>query len=142
MTGEKALAADVGSIGQQLRDVFETVGFAYLVNCPLSFSHDEVFTLAREFFDLPPEEKMAMAKRSFQPQNQNTYRGCVALNSTISCPEQLGSQYEGHGALGSDSPHGLNNSIHVHCKGKYKYDLAKYINAITGTSLFRRAPIT
>ena len=89
ITGGKAPAADVGSIGQRLCHVFETVGFAYLVNSPVSFSHDEVFNLAREFFELPSQEKMSVAKRTFRPQNKNTYRGCVVLDSSASSSEQV-----------------------------------------------------
>lgn len=70
-------ADDLAALARQLHDVFETVGFAYLVNCPLSFTHDEVFGLARAFFDLPREEKMSVAKKTFRPGNRNTYRGCV-----------------------------------------------------------------
>ena len=81
-------AVDVASIGRRLRDVFETVGFAYLINSPLSFSHDEVFGLAHEFFNLSQEEKMTIAKRTFQPNNENTYRGCVELTYFTSIPEK------------------------------------------------------
>ncbi|PYI09727.1 Clavaminate synthase-like protein [Aspergillus sclerotiicarbonarius CBS 121057] len=62
-------------LSQRLYHVFTTTGFAYLVNPPLSFTHDEVFSMAREFFSLSGEEKMNLAKRSFRPQNQNAYRG-------------------------------------------------------------------
>ncbi|KAI1330248.1 Clavaminate synthase-like protein [Xylariaceae sp. FL0255] len=62
-------------LSKELYDVFATTGFAYLVNTPLSFSHDEVFELAKEFFGLPLEEKMVIAKRAFEPSNKNTYRG-------------------------------------------------------------------
>ncbi|GFF12054.1 clavaminate synthase-like protein [Aspergillus terreus] len=65
----------VQTLSQQLHDVFATTGFAYLVNAPLSFTPDEVFAMAREFFLLPEEQKMKLAKRSFQPENENTYRG-------------------------------------------------------------------
>lgn len=62
-------------LSKQLYDVFATTGFAYLTNPPLSFDHDEIFKLTREFFDLPLPEKMRLAKRSFRPGNENTYRG-------------------------------------------------------------------
>lgn len=81
-------AVDVASIGRRLCDVFETVGFAYLVNSPLSFSHDEVFGLAREFFDLSQEEKMGVAKRTFRPDNDNTYRGCVEFTYLTLIPQK------------------------------------------------------
>ncbi len=70
-----AAAAGLADIARQLHDVFETVGFAYLVNCPLSFSHDDIFGFTREFFDMPLEEKMSIAKKTFRPGNKNTYRG-------------------------------------------------------------------
>ncbi|KAK2801379.1 hypothetical protein FQN50_007764 [Emmonsiellopsis sp. PD_5] len=62
-------------LASQLFDVFATTGFAYLVNYPLSFDHEALFRLAREFFAIPDEEKMKLAKKSFQKTNQNTYRG-------------------------------------------------------------------
>lgn len=68
-------AEDLSTIAAQLCNVFETVGFAYLINYPLSFSHDDVFGIAREFFGLPLEDKMSVAKRTFRPSNENTYRG-------------------------------------------------------------------
>lgn len=57
--------SDISALGQQVYDVFATTGFAYLINAPLSFSHDDVFGMAKEFFDLPEEEKMKVAKRTF-----------------------------------------------------------------------------
>lgn len=62
-------------LSRQLYDVFATTGFAYLVNAPLSFRHADIFGLAREFFNLPEEEKMKLAKKSFRKENSNTYRG-------------------------------------------------------------------
>jgi isopenicillin N synthase-like dioxygenase len=68
--------SDGGSaLSKQLYDVFATTGFAYLVNTPLSFDRDEVFDLAREFFNLFQAQKMKLAKKSFRPGNANTYRG-------------------------------------------------------------------
>ncbi|KUL87403.1 hypothetical protein ZTR_04712 [Talaromyces verruculosus] len=63
------------ALSAKLYNVFATTGFAYLVNAPLSFKHADVFGLALEFFNLPLEEKMKLAKRSFKPENENTYRG-------------------------------------------------------------------
>ncbi|KAL5355249.1 hypothetical protein BJX96DRAFT_161621 [Aspergillus floccosus] len=71
----KALTPSVQTLSQQLHDVFATTGFAYLINAPLSFTPDEVFAMAREFFLLPEDQKMKLAKRSFRPENKNTYRG-------------------------------------------------------------------
>ncbi|PWY66020.1 Clavaminate synthase-like protein [Aspergillus heteromorphus CBS 117.55] len=67
--------SELPELSQRLHDVFTTTGFAYLANPPLSFSHDEVFSMAREFFSLPPERKMALAKSSFRAENHNVYRG-------------------------------------------------------------------
>lgn len=55
--------------------MFSTTGFAYLINSPLSLTHGEIFALAREFFNIPREEKMKTAKKTFRPVNPNTYRG-------------------------------------------------------------------
>ncbi len=60
---------------KQLHDVFATSGFAYLTNLPLSFTHDDVFQLSKQFFSLPEPEKMRLAKRTFAKRNENTYRG-------------------------------------------------------------------
>ena len=67
--------ANLLSLSKQLYDVFSTVGFAYLVNPRLSYAHDEVFSMAKEFFGIPQEEKMRLAKRTFKKWNKNTYRG-------------------------------------------------------------------
>lgn len=66
---------EVTRLSEELHKVFSTTGFAYLVNPPLSLSHDEVFGLAREFFSLSDEEKMKLAKKTFRQTNSNTYRG-------------------------------------------------------------------
>jgi isopenicillin N synthase-like dioxygenase len=71
--------ADHRKLSQKLYDVFATTGFAYLINAPLSFGHEEVFELSREFFALPLDEKMKLSKRSFRPSHTNTYRGFVDL---------------------------------------------------------------
>ncbi|KAJ5336414.1 hypothetical protein MYU51_012179 [Penicillium brevicompactum] len=63
------------ALSQQLYDVFATTGFAYLTNVPLSFTHEEVFDLSRQFFALPTDQKMQLAKQSFSKANLNTYRG-------------------------------------------------------------------
>ncbi|KKZ61183.1 hypothetical protein EMCG_04195 [[Emmonsia] crescens] len=62
-------------LASQLYDVFATTGFAYLVNHPLSFDHEALFDMSREFFALPIEEKMKLAKKSFRKDHNNTYRG-------------------------------------------------------------------
>ena len=63
------------ALSTRLHEVFATTGFAYLVNPPLSFKHADVFGLALEFFNLPLAEKMNLAKKTFEPENENTYRG-------------------------------------------------------------------
>lgn len=68
----------LSNLSIELDKVFRSTGFAYLVNPPLSFSHDDVFGLAHEFFSLPEESKMKTAKRTFVGDDsgrQNTYRG-------------------------------------------------------------------
>ena len=69
--------ASLKRLSKQLRDVFETVGFAYLINPPLSFSHRDVFDIEKEFFDIEYSEKMKVAKKIFVEGNANTYRGYV-----------------------------------------------------------------
>jgi len=69
------MSADTETLSKQLFDVFATTGFAYLVNAPLSFDHDELFGLTREFFAIQMDQKMRLAKKSFRPGHQNTYRG-------------------------------------------------------------------
>lgn len=63
------------ALSSRLHEVFSTVGFAYLVNSPISFGHDEVFGMAKDFFDLPEKVKMGVAKKTFRSTNKNTYRG-------------------------------------------------------------------
>lgn len=72
---QSAPRKEVTRVSQELHRVFSTTGFAYLVNAPLSMSHDEVFGLARDFFEIPEEEKMKTAKKTFRRANPNTYRG-------------------------------------------------------------------
>ena len=63
------------SLSKQLYSVFATTGFAYLTHAPLSFSHEDVFTLSRDFFQMSDAEKAKLAKKTFVPSNRNTYRG-------------------------------------------------------------------
>uniref|UniRef100_A0A093VSY6 Putative iron/ascorbate oxidoreductase n=1 Tax=Talaromyces marneffei PM1 TaxID=1077442 RepID=A0A093VSY6_TALMA len=74
--------SDQLALSNKLYDVFTTTGFAYLVNAPLTFKHADVFGLALEFFNLPLDEKMKLAKKTFQPENQNTYRGYFPVQPT------------------------------------------------------------
>lgn len=66
---------DATKLSHQLYDALATTGFAYLTNAPLSFSHKDVFNLGREFFGMSEEQKFEIAKKSFNPLNNNTYRG-------------------------------------------------------------------
>ena len=76
-------SAEAQDLAEQFYDVFATSGFAYLINSPLSFSHDDIFSLSKQFFGLPEIEKWKMAKRTFQPSSENTYRGFVNPCSTL-----------------------------------------------------------
>lgn len=108
---------DVDSLGllsKQLYDVFATTGFAYLINSPLTFSHDEVFSIARDFFGLDPVEKMKLAKKTFVRQNNNTYRGYFPPQ-----PGQMDNLKEGFEVGPRDIPHRSNHA------GARKFDLAE-----------------
>lgn len=63
------------TLSKKVGSVFETTGFGYLVNTPLTFGHGDVFGMAEEFFDMLEEEKLKLAKKSFRKENANTYRG-------------------------------------------------------------------
>lgn len=67
--------ASLQHLSDQLYNVFSTTGFAYLTNLPLNFTHDDIFTLSRDFFRLRGAEKAKLAKKTFVPGNRNTYRG-------------------------------------------------------------------
>lgn len=67
--------ASINMLAAELGKALETEGFAYLVNVPLTFSHDQVFALAKGFFRIPQAEKLRLAKRTFERNNKNTYRG-------------------------------------------------------------------
>lgn len=80
---EGASEGQLQALGQRLYDVFATTGFAYLTNVPLSFNHEQVFAMSRDFFALPQEEKMKLAKKSFRRDHQNTYRGSILLHPIV-----------------------------------------------------------
>jgi isopenicillin N synthase-like dioxygenase len=66
------------ALSARLDEVFSTTGFAYLTDLPLSYTHDDVFGLCDQFFGehgASTEEKMKLAKKTFVPENANTYRG-------------------------------------------------------------------
>ncbi|KAJ4351242.1 uncharacterized protein N0V89_006581 [Didymosphaeria variabile] len=88
-----ASTQDTTELSQKLYDVFATTGFAYLVNAPLSFNHDEVFDLTREFFALPQDRKMKLAKKSFRPGHYNTYRGYFPTQPHLT-PDNLKEGFE------------------------------------------------
>ena len=79
---ENASPEALADLSGRLHNVFATTGFAYLVNSPLSFNPEDVFEMASEFFSLPEATKMDVAKRSFNTENQNTYRGYVIYRYT------------------------------------------------------------
>lgn len=66
---------DLRALSESLSAAFSGTGFAYLVNAPLSLTHDEIFALAKNFFELGEEEKLSVSKRAFNDKNLNTYRG-------------------------------------------------------------------
>ena len=66
---------ELGALSKKLSDVFETTGFAYLINVPLNFKHGDIFGMAEEFFDIPERAKLRQAKKSFRKESENTYRG-------------------------------------------------------------------
>jgi isopenicillin N synthase-like dioxygenase len=68
-------------LSAQLDSVFSTTGFAYLVDLPITYSHEDVFCLCDDFFGpsgLNVSEKKELAKNSFEKENTNTYRGYVS----------------------------------------------------------------
>lgn len=62
-------------LAKQVRDIFETVGFAYIINHQVSVKHSKILELAKTFFDLPTSSKLKLAKKTFVGSNENTYRG-------------------------------------------------------------------
>lgn len=67
--------SDLLELSKNLYSVFNTTGFAYLTNAPLTFSHEHVFKLASDFFTVPEADKLELAKKTFVKSNKNTYRG-------------------------------------------------------------------
>ncbi|KAK5682626.1 hypothetical protein LTS10_005754 [Elasticomyces elasticus] len=91
---------DLRDLSQRLCDVFASTGFAYLVNAPLSFSHEQVFGLANAFFRIDETEKLKVAKRTFVGTNKNTYRGYFPTQ-----PSQLDNLKEGFEVGPLRAPH-------------------------------------
>lgn len=75
LSSDSVSEEDLRALSSQLHEVFATVGFAYLINVPLSFNHEDIFGMAKDFFSLDEEVKMGVAKRTFRSTNKNTYRG-------------------------------------------------------------------
>jgi isopenicillin N synthase-like dioxygenase len=75
LSSESPSPSELLVLSKDLHNAFATTGFAYLANAPLSFNHEDVFRLASDFFSLPGEEKMSLAKQTFCHSNKNTYRG-------------------------------------------------------------------
>lgn len=68
----------LSELSSKLNEVFSTTGFAYLVDLPLTYTHENVFGLCESFFGskgLTEDEKMRLAKKTFVESNTNTYRG-------------------------------------------------------------------
>lgn len=69
---------ELAELSTRLDEVFSTMGFVYLTDLPLTFTHEDVFGLCDEFFGangLSMEEKMTLVKKTFVKTNKNTYRG-------------------------------------------------------------------
>ena len=66
---------ELEALASRLFDIFRTVGFAYVVNAPISLSHEQIFSIAENFFSSSQETKMSLAKNAFIRGNPNTYRG-------------------------------------------------------------------
>ena len=60
LTSDAATDEELKALSSRLHEVFTTVGFAYLINPPLSYTHDDVFGISKEFFSLPEEVKMGV----------------------------------------------------------------------------------
>lgn len=80
---DSASEEDLRALSTKLHEVFATVGFAYLVNVPLAFGHEDVFGITKDFFSLPEEVKMGVAKKTFRRSNRNTYRGLVCFSHAL-----------------------------------------------------------
>jgi isopenicillin N synthase-like dioxygenase len=68
----------ISELSLKLNEVFSTTGFAYLVDLPLTYTHEDVFGLCDSFYSsdgLTEDEKMRLAKKTFVKSNTNTYRG-------------------------------------------------------------------
>lgn len=65
----------ISHLASQLRTVFETTGFAYIVNHGVQHDHQAINSMARNFFQMLLEKKMSVAVKSANPNNKNTYRG-------------------------------------------------------------------
>ena len=65
---------DLTLLSKTLCHVFSTTGFAYLVKSPLSFSHADVFGMAKDFFNMA-NEKAEACQEDFVNGNTNTYQG-------------------------------------------------------------------
>ena len=75
LSAQSPACSDLKDLSTQLYDVFSSTGFAYLTSAPLSFSHEDVFDIARDFFKIDEEQKAKLTKKTFVPSNKNTYRG-------------------------------------------------------------------
>jgi isopenicillin N synthase-like dioxygenase len=104
------------ALSDQLSTVFATTGFAYLINPPLSFTHDDLFALSDQFFRLSPADKLAIAKKTFVKENPNTYRGYFPTQ-----PGQMDNLKEGF-EMGSSS---TSSSRRTWSETRHKFDLTE-----------------
>jgi len=76
---DNATKDELKVLAKKVREIFETVGFAYLINHEVSVKHTQIFELGKRFFDLPTSNKMKLAKKTFVRSNENTYRSYFPL---------------------------------------------------------------
>lgn len=65
-----------------ISDAFFIIGFAYLINAPISLTYSEIFILTHDLFSLSHESKMKVAKKTFRSENSNIYRGYFPAQSS------------------------------------------------------------
>jgi len=79
-----------GALGRRLVDVCRTVGFFYIVNHGISGARiNRMFDLARNFFDLPMEDKMALSMS-----RSKHWRGYLPMQQLGNDPGLKGNELE------------------------------------------------
>lgn len=86
LASDCATEEDLHSMSKSLHDALATVGFAYWTNTPLSLSHEYVFGVAKEFFDLREHQLWALPRKLSNAQTATLTEGAVFF---ASCPPIL-----------------------------------------------------